>query len=364
MRHRSSRWVVIAVAAAVVVAVVAPAAAPAAASPAAASPAAAPPAAASPVAASPGSASPAPASQPPAAAAATAPSAQPALDTAPYSFRTVEGAGGVPLNVVTVGDPDNPPILFVHGLAQSYLSFERQFRSELAGRYFLVGFDLRGHGNSGKPWDRTAYADAAIWGEDVERVVGALQLRRPVIVGWSYGTLVAVDYLRRAGADAVAGVVLVGAYGGLTPPPNMSAVPPAMAQNRLRQLSPDLGQNYAAARFTVGLLTAEPMPQDWSDRAAAIALMLPRVAREGMFMRRIDSRDLLPGLAGVPFLVNVGTKDISTPEPTARELAKQLPKATVSVYEGVGHSPFVESPERFNRELAAFADRAFAGRKH
>jgi pimeloyl-ACP methyl ester carboxylesterase len=291
---------------------------------------------------------------------ATASSPPPALDTAPYSFRTVEGTGGVPLNVVTVGDPKNPPILLVHGLGQSYLSFEPQFRSELASRYFLVAFDLRGHGNSAKPWDRAAYAHDAIWAEDVERVVRALQLRPPVIVGWSYGTLVAVDYLRRAGADAVAGVVLVGAYGGLTPPPNMGAMPPEMAQNRLRQLSPDLTQNYAAARFTARLLTAAPMPQDWSDRAAAISLMLPRVAREGMFMRRLDSRDLLPGLAGVPFLVNVGTKDVSTPEPVARELAKQLPRANVSVYEGVGHSPFVERPERFNRELAEFAARAFA----
>ncbi len=333
MHTRSSSWTAVVAAVAMAAGAVAPSAA-----------------AAAPVTAAAASAAPAAAAPPP------------ALDTAPYSFRTVEGAGGVPLNVVTVGDPNNPPILFVHGLAQSYLSFEPQFRSELAARYFLVGFDLRGHGNSGKPWDRAAYSSDAIWGEDVERVVRALQLRRPVIVGWSYGTLVAVDYLRRAGAESVAGVVLVGAYGGLTPPPNMSAPPPAMAQNRLRQMSPDLAHNFAAAQFTVGLLTAEPMPPDWSARTAAIALLLPRVAREGMFMRRLDSRDLLPGLAGVPFLVNVGTKDISTPEGAARELAKQLPKATVSVYEGVGHSPFVERPDRFNRELAEFAARAVAGR--
>jgi pimeloyl-ACP methyl ester carboxylesterase len=104
------------------------------------------------------------------------------------------------------------------------------------------------------------------------------------------------------------------------------------------------------------------MPPEWAARTAAIALMLPRVAREGMFMRRLDSRDLLPALSGLPFLVNVGTKDISTPEAAARELAKQLPKASVSVYDGVGHSPFVERPERFNRELAEFAARAVAGR--
>jgi pimeloyl-ACP methyl ester carboxylesterase len=91
-------------------------------------------------------------------------------------------------------------------------------------------------------------------------------------------------------------------------------------------------------------------------------MMMPRVAREGMFMRAIDSRDLLPALKDVPFLLNVGTKDVSTPEPTARELAKQLSDASVSVYEGDGHSPFVESPERFNRELAAFAEKVFAKR--
>jgi non-heme chloroperoxidase len=352
MYHRSVSRIVIAVAAAAVFAGVVSTSEPAAASGAAAATGATPPASAAQ-----SRSSPAPAATP-----ASSQAAPPALDTAPYSFQTVEGVGGVPLNVVTVGDPRNPPILFVHGLAQSYLSFEPQFRSDLAERFFLVGFDLRGHGNSGKPWDRAAYSDDAIWGEDVDRVVRALQLRRPVIVGWSYGTLVAVDYLRRAGADAVSGVVLVGAYGGLTPPPDTRAMPPEMAQNRLRQLSPDLAQNYAAARRTVGWLTAEPMPQDWSDRAVALSLMLPRTAREGMFMRRLDSRDLLPALAGVPFLVNVATRDVSTPEPAARELAKQLPRAEVSVYDGVGHSPFVERPDRFNRELAAFAGRAFAAR--
>lgn len=345
MHTRTTRWFVSAAAAATLLGGVAAASG---------APASTAPASTAPASSQPASTAAAPAAPAPPAA------APPALDTAPYSFRTVEGAGGVPLNVVTVGDATNPPILFVHGLAQSYLSFEPQFRSTLAERYYLVSFDLRGHGNSSKPWDRAAYSSDAIWAEDVERVVGALQLRRPVIVGWSYGTLVAVDYLRRAGAAAVSGVVFAGAYGGLTPPPNMGAMPPEMAQNRLRQMSADLGHNFEAARFTVRRLTAEPMPAAWSDRAAAISLMLPRVAREGMFMRRLDSRDLLPGLAGVPFLVNVGTKDISTPEATARELAKQLPKASVSVYEGVGHSPFVEDPERFNRELGEFATRAFA----
>jgi pimeloyl-ACP methyl ester carboxylesterase len=308
-------------------------------------------------------ASAAPAAAPAGTPAPATPAAPPPLDTAPYSFRTVEGTGGVPLNVVTVGDPANPPILMIHGLAQSYLAFEQQFRSELAKKYFLVAFDLRGHGNSGKPWDRAAYSSDAIWGEDVDRVVKALQLRKPLLLGWSYGTLVSVDYLRYAGPEAVSGVVLVGAYGGLTPPPSPSSMPAAMVENRQRQASPDLTQNYAAARYTARRLTAGEMPQEWLDRTVALAMMLPRTAREGMFMRRVDSRDLLPKLAPVPFLLNVGTEDLSTPEPAARELARQLKNAKVSVYSGVGHSPFVEQPERFNRELGEFAAQVFAGRR-
>ena len=31
-----------------------------------------------------------------------------------------------------------------------------------------------------------------------------------------------------------------------------------------------------------------------------------------------------------------------------------IPTATASIYEGMGHMPFFEAPQRFNRELAAF----------
>lgn len=315
-------------------------------------------------------AAPAVSAAPAMATAANAPArpAPPSLDTAPYSFRTVEGAGGVPLNVVAVGDPKNPPILLIHGLAQSWVSFQRQFESELAKKYYLVAFDLRGHGGSGKPWDRAAYQSRELFGEDAARVVKAMGLVRPLVVGWSYGTIVAMDYARYAGPAAIAGIEFVGAYGGLTPPPDMSApASPAAAAaastfmtNRLKQASPDFRYNYEATRSTVRALTAEPMSPEWTERAVTISMMMPRVAREGMFMRSLEARDLLPVLKGTPFLINVGAKDTSTPEAAGRELAKQLADATVSVYPEAGHSPFVESTERFNRELDAFATRVFA----
>jgi pimeloyl-ACP methyl ester carboxylesterase len=37
----------------------------------------------------------------------------------------------------------------------------------------------------------------------------------------------------------------------------------------------------------------------------------------------------------------------------AEHILATCPTAEASWYEGVGHTPFLEAPERFNRELAA-----------
>lgn len=292
---------------------------------------------------------------PPTATAAPAAAASPTATASALRFTTVEGAGGVPLNVVSTGDPTRPAILLIHGLGQSYLSFERQLGSALARDWHLVTFDLRGHGNSGKPWDKASYQDRALWAEDVKRVIAATGLQRPLVVGWSYGTIVAMDYLRVAGPKSVAGLVLVGAYGGLTPPPDMSKAPPALVTARRMQLGANLADNYAAAQATVPMLTGRPMPPELIARQVAITLMLPRAAREGMFARPLDSRDLLPALRELPLLLQVGALDLGMPVKDGEALVKDWPGARLSVYEGVGHSPFIEAPERFDAELGAFA---------
>lgn len=274
-------------------------------------------------------------------------------------YQTVEGAGGVPLNVVSAGDPAKPAILLVHGIGQSHVSFEEQLREPLTDDFHLVSFDLRGHGNSGKPWLPSDYKESSNWAGDVRRVIEALGLRRPVLVGWSYGTLVVADYLRHYGTQDLGGIVLVGAYGGLTPPP--PPPPPAiaeqMARNRALQLSADPAENAAAASATARALTARDMGEAWRSRAAQIAMMLPAYARRHMFDRPLDNTDLIAKI-DVPVMLNVGARDLSTPEAPARELAARLERqgvrAIVSVYTEAGHSPFAEEPARFNAELADF----------
>ncbi len=279
--------------------------------------------------------------------------AEPALE-----FRIVAGAQGVPLNVVTTGDRAARPVVFVHGIGQSYVAFENQLRSSLRNKLFLVAFDLRGHGNSGKPWNSDAYSGRAIWAADLDSVIRGLELREPLLVGWSYGTLVVLDYVRVHGTQGIGGIVLTGAYGGLTKPDMRQPPPPPdpkFARLRDDLASADLDRKWRAAHAMAKYLTARAMPAPWIERAAAMSLLLPQTARAGMYLQPFDNTDLIPVLQTVPMLLMIGGKDASAHEAEGRQLVAALPRARLDMYPADGHSVFIESPERFNREISKFA---------
>jgi pimeloyl-ACP methyl ester carboxylesterase len=281
----------------------------------------------------------------------SAPAATPAVPAGPaLTWHTVTAPDGVPLIVIEGGTPDAPPLLLLHGYSQSSLSWLPQFSDPgLARAFRLIAVDLRGHGASGKPWAPEAYAGSKPWAEDLHAVVTQLRLRRPVIVGWSFGGYVAMDYLRERGPEALAGVVLVASPGGLVPRPPVR--PPPQPD--------DLRAVLGGARQFMALMSATPLPRDIVDLGAATVMTLPPYARRAMLGKRLDNVDLVGRLDGVPVLAILGAADPSVPgDALARVLAAH--GGRVVFYEGVGHSPFAEASARFGADLAEFATVAFA----
>ena len=88
-------------------------------------------------------------------------------------FERVVTPDGVSVSVGEWGNPAGPEILFVHGQAQSVLSFNRQTDSALARDFRIVAFDLRGHGLSDKPSDPKFYQDGRRWADEMQAVIAA-----------------------------------------------------------------------------------------------------------------------------------------------------------------------------------------------
>ena len=264
---------------------------------------------------------------------------------------SVAGGGGVVLFVEETGNARGRPVLFLHGLSQSRLAWDRQLRSDLGRDLRLVAMDLRGHGLSEKP--RDGYGDGALWAADVHAVITSLELDRPILCGWSYGGVVIGDYLSRYGEAAVGGIALVGAASRLGEP-----VLPFLGAQFLATLpglfSTDVETSTAALRTFIHLTTsADPAPEDLYRTLGYNSVVPPHV-RQAMLSRTLTHDGLLEGLT-TPVLVAHGSDDEIVLPAMAEHHARLIPHAKTAWYQGIGHSPFLEVSDQFNADLRAFA---------
>ena len=280
----------------------------------------------------------------------------PFSESVPVRVHTVRGAGGAQLAVYDAGDLYGPTLLFVHGFSQCHLAWWRQFQSALALGFRLVAFDLRGHGHSDKP--RGAYGEGHLWADDLQAVISGLELQRPLLVGWSYGGLVISDYLRHYGQEGVSGVHFV------------SAMVKSGSEEAFGMLAPDMlglipglfAQDEVTCRSTldafVSLLFHKPVTPETRGSVLGYNQLVPPHVREALGSRSVDNDDVLRRLT-LPVLISHGMEDRIMLTDSSRHLASVIPDAQLSLYPGVGHSPFWEDSRRFNRELAAFAARCW-----
>ncbi|MBV9878583.1 MAG: alpha/beta hydrolase [Verrucomicrobia bacterium] len=272
---------------------------------------------------------------------------QPALSSHHFKVHTPDG---LTLAAARYGAESGPEILLVHGLGQSGLSWVRQTGGTLAESCQIISYDLRGHGDSSKPHDVAADADPALWAADLHAVIEAAGLSRPIIVGWSLGGLIAGYYLKRYGQEHVGGVNLVGAVTKLSPELLGQA---ALARKELLS-SPDLATRTGAYASFLADCFAVPPPEAEFRRMLVFNGMVPREVQQAV--PTLDSEGLDEVWATIRrLLVSWGDEERHTRFEMSQRVLDLNPVAKMSIYQGVAHAPFYERPERFNRELAAFA---------
>lgn len=112
---------------------------------------------------------------------------------------------GLRFHALEWGEPAAPPVLLLHGGNQTAHSWDL-VSLVLAGRYHVIAYDQRGHGDS--EWPRDGEASTEAMAADAAQIITLLGLRRPVVIGHSMGGLVTMTLLV-AHPDVAARSVLV-----------------------------------------------------------------------------------------------------------------------------------------------------------
>ncbi len=272
---------------------------------------------------------------------------------------TVRGGGGLQLHVREWGRADGPPVLFLHGWSQSHMCWAKQYESALADEFRLVACDLRGHGMSEAPLDTEHYADGRLWADDVAAILDHLHLGRSVLVGWSYGAFAIGDYLRAHGQDRTAAINLSGGADKLGPAAFGRFIGPGFLDHFAGATADDVPTNIAAMRSFVHTCIRKPVSADDLETAVCWNVMVHPRVRANLGVRELDYDDVL-GALRVPLLLSHGRADTVALPAMAEHILDICPTAVASWYDGVGHVPHLEEPERFNRELADLCRRAHA----
>jgi non-heme chloroperoxidase len=273
---------------------------------------------------------------------------------------TVTGGGGVRLHVREWGNPEGTPIVFIHGWSQSHLCWQLQVESPLHDEFRLVAFDLRGHGMSEAPLQSQQYTHAHLWGYDLAAIIDELRLKRPVLVGWSYGAFVICDYIRAYGQDLVGAIDFVAGAVKLGEAAFGTLIGPGFLDHFADATADDLPTNIRGMRGLVGAFSLAPLPVADTEMLLAASMTVPARIRANLAARDIDCDDVLAALA-VPLLVTQGRADTIVLPAMAEHVLAVCPSAEASWYDRCAHVPHLEDPERFNRELAALARGARGG---
>jgi non-heme chloroperoxidase len=264
----------------------------------------------------------------------------------------VQAPDGVSIAAQEWGSSEGLEILFIHGFSQSHLAWSHQFGGELAKSFRVITYDIRGHGGSDKPLDGVFYRDRKRWADELKAVMESAKLKKPVLVGWSYGGRIVAEYLMEYGDTNIAGINFVGAFTKVDRE-TLGPATPAV----LKMASESLAENIENTQSFLTQCTAQTLPPDELQTMLAYNMIVPAQIRGHLLGRPAPYEDALRKVT-VPVLVSHGVEDRMALVPMARYTSRVISHAQSSLYEGVGHMPFWEAAPRFNRELGEFVTQA------
>ena len=280
----------------------------------------------------------------------------------PAHLHRIEVAGRE-MAYVDIGEGDESPVVFIHGLGGNWQSFLENI-PRVAQERRAIATDLPGFGVSEMPADRISMSSYGRWVQDLLEQIG---VERAVVVGNSMGGFIAAEMAvsyaplverlllvgpagisstqihRRplvTGARAVTGVATWAASQShaIVSRPRLRHLAFSLVVRHPSRLRPDLLHEIMAGTGAPGFVSALDalLFYDFSDR-------LPEIQ--------------------CPTLLVWGAGDCLVPVEDADEYERLIPNAHKVVFDDTGHMPMAERPLEFNELLMRFLDTQAEGQE-
>ena len=255
------------------------------------------------------------------------------------------------------------PVVLLHGNGSMIGDFLSSGITErIASGHRVIAFDRPGFGYSERPRDRR-------WGPSEQarlllRAFALMEIERPIVVGHSWGALVALA-LALEGSEKVAGLVLLSGYYYPVPRAPSNSLAPStfpIVDDVLRQtVAPVVGRllaSHAVRKVFAPCAVPESFKRHYSIPHALRPSQIKAVAEEAAML--VDAASTFSELykeLAVPVRLIAGSDDriVDTDQHSAR-LHRELGMSTFRNVPGIGHMVHHAAPDAVLAEIYALSE--------
>ena len=248
------------------------------------------------------------------------------------------------LPYIETGDKQSTPVILLHGISDSHRSYERLL-PHLPNSIHSFAVTLRGHGNASKPESGFSVSNMA---NDIDIFMDRVGIGKAVIVGHSMGSFVsqrlAIDHPER-----IEKLVLIGSFPSFRN--NQTVID--FAETEIVQLEDPINPDFVR-EFQLSTLQQQ-VPADFLEMVVDESLKVPARVWKEAFGSMLEA-DHTPELGKITAetLLLWGDQDAYLGLDDQTKLLANISNSQLEIFEGVGHAPHWEQPEKAAAVIASF----------